>query len=73
MTKSEACQMLADINEKIYDVETAISDIESRLAWDDESRKEWYLERKEALESKLYSLKCEHDNFMNEYSDIIYS
>ena len=46
MTKKEACHKLAYINERIYDLENSLSDIESRLRWDDESRKDWYLERK---------------------------
>ena len=41
MTKKEACHKLAYINERIYDLKNSLSDIESRLRWDDESRKDW--------------------------------
>lgn len=38
MTKSEACNKLAYINEKISEIEDLIFDIESKLCWDNESR-----------------------------------
>ena len=73
MDKREACHKLADINEKIYDLKNSLADIESRLVWDDESKRDWYLERKEKCISELEEAKQEHDNFMREYGDIINS
>lgn len=73
MTKSEACNKLAYINEKISEIEDLILDIESRLRWDDESRKDWYLERKAELSTTLEVYKQEHNEFISEYGDIIYS
>ena len=73
MDKTEACHRLADINEEIYELQIRIEDIESRLKWDDESRKEWYLERKEELCVRLEECEAKHDVFINEYSDILYS
>lgn len=73
MTKQEACNKLADINERIYELENSISDIESRLSWDDESKRDWYLERKAERYAELEKAKQEHDSFLNEYPDIIYS
>ena len=65
--------MLADLNEKIYEIEKSLEDIESRLIWDDESRREWYLERKAKLIADLENCKQEHYAFISKYSDIIYS
>ncbi len=73
MTKKEACHKLADINERIYELENSLSDIESRLLWDDESKREWYLERKAERSAELEKAKQEHDAFISEYADIIYS
>lgn len=73
MDKQEACYRLADINEEIYELENSLADIESRLHWDDENRREWYLERKEEVENKLARCREKHDAFISEYSDIIYS
>ena len=73
MDKREACHRLADINEKISDLEDRLADIESRLKWDDENRKEWYLERKAEVIEKLEKCKQEHDEFISQYSDVIYS
>lgn len=73
MDKRKACHILADHNEKIYEIEKSLEDIESRLIWDDESRREWYLERKSKLISELEKCKHEHDTFISKYSDIIYS
>lgn len=73
MTKKDACHKLADINERIYELENSLSDIESRLVWDDESKRDWYLERKAERSSELEKAKQEHDAFISEYADIIYS
>lgn len=73
MDKREACHRLAEINERIYDLENALEDIESRLRWDDAGKRAWYLERKNELIEKLNKAKREHDDFINSYSDIIYS
>lgn len=73
MNKKEACHILAEINEQIYEIENSLSDIESRIRWDDESRRDWYLERKAELIIELKKHKQEHDEFIRKYSDIIYS
>lgn len=48
-------------------------DIESRLKWDDENRRDWYLERKAEVTVDLKRYRQEHDIFINEYGEIIYS
>lgn len=73
MDKKEACHRLAEINEEIYECEKSLADIASRLCWEDEDRKEWYEERKEEMLIKLAKCKEEHDTFISEYHDIIYS
>ena len=73
MTKQEACNKLADINGRIYELENSLSDIESRLCWDDESKRDWYLERKNERSEELEIAKQEHDTFLGEYYDIIHS
>lgn len=73
MTKKDVCHKLADINERIYELENSLSDIESRLIWDDESKRDWYLERKAERSAELEKAKQEHDAFIDEYADIIYS
>ena len=73
MTKKEACHELADINEKIYELENSLSSIEIKLLCDDERNREWYLERKAECSAKLEKVKQEHDDFISEYADIIYS
>lgn len=64
---------MADINEKISELEERLADIESRLRWDDESRRDWYLERKAEVTVDLERYRQEHDIFINEYGEIIYS
>ena len=73
MTKREACHRLAEINEKISELEDSLRDIESRLLWDDESKRDWYMPRKEKVLNDLNRYKKEHDEFIERYSDIIYS
>ena len=73
MTKQEACHRLAVINEKISELEDSLRDIERRFLWDDESRRDWYLKRKEKVITDLNKHKEEHDEFIAKYSDIIYS
>ena len=73
MTKAEFCHRVADFNEAIYGTENAIADIESRLRWDDESRREWYLERLEEKKSELDDLKSRLAAFTSEYGDVFYT
>ena len=73
MDKREACHRLAEINEEIYDLENSLASIESKLGWDDECKREWYLARKKEVIAKLEKAKEEHDAFISEYSDLMYS
>lgn len=74
MTKKTACHKLADINEEIYDLENRLSDIRSRLIWDadDLKRKLWYQMREKEVSKALDKAKREHDEFIKDYSDILY-
>lgn len=71
MTKTQFCHINADYNEAIYDKEKTIADIESRLRWDDESRREWYLESLAPEKEKLERLKREHIDFCEEYGEVL--
>jgi len=73
MDKREACHILAEINEQIYDAENNLERITSRLNWDDPSKRDWLLERREEAIAVLEKYKEEHDAFISEYGDIIYS
>ena len=73
MDKREACHRLADINEKISELEDLLEDVESRLRWDDESRRDWYNGRKEELAADLARFRQAHDELISDYGDIIYS
>lgn len=73
MDKKTACYKLADINEEIYELENRLEDINSRLRWDNEDRKDWYLERREVIMDQLERKRKEHDVFFNRYYDIIHS
>ena len=73
MTKKEACHALADINEKISELEDLLIDVEYRLRLDDKSRKDWYIKQKANLLAKLEIYKHKHDEFIKEYHDVIYS
>lgn len=73
MNKREACHRLADINERIYELEELLADVESRLRWDDDCRKEWYRQRRSELISDLERCRRDHDEFIQQYSDVIYS
>ncbi len=57
----------------LSELEDRLVDIESRLKWDDESRRDWYLERKAEVTVDLKRYRQEHDIFINEYGEIIYS
>ncbi len=72
MDKKTACHMLADINEAIYECENNIEQIDNRLCWDSKNR-EWLLNKKENALLRLDELHAEHDEFLSNYSDIIYS
>ena len=39
----------------------------------DDGEKEWYLEKKEEVMAKLERSKEEHDDFISEYSDVLYA
>ena len=73
MDKRGACHRLAEINEEIYDLEESLTNIESKLLWVDDSEKEWYLEKKEGVMARLKTCKEEHDDFISEYSAVLYS
>ena len=73
MTKTEFCHKMADFNEAIYDTENSIADIKSRLRWDDESRREWYLEKLAEEEADLERLKRLLEEFCSEYGDVFSS
>ena len=68
--KTEYCHRLADFHETMYEIEQAIADIESRLRWDDESRREWYLERLEERKSQLAEINREYSAFICEYGAV---
>ena len=73
MDKREACHHLADINERIYEIESSLSKIEINLYTCKESEKDWYLEKRDELREELESKKQEHDDFFSEYGDVIHS
>ena len=73
MDKREACHRLAEINEEMDDIVNNLEKIRSRLIWDDPSRREWLLEREEEALANLQRSREEHDAFIREYGDIIYS
>ena len=73
MDKREACHKLADINESIYDLENRLQDLKSRSKWDDNYKTDRCQRRIEELENELQVLQREHDEFINKYSEIIYS
>ena len=72
MTKTEYCHRVAYFNEAIYDTENSISSIESKLRWDDESKREWYLARLEEEKASLADLKSRLDAFTSEYHDVFF-
>jgi len=73
MTKKEACHKLADINEKIYELEELLANIDSRLRWDDDKNRDWYMGQRAKLIVELEKNKQEHIAFINKYRCIIYS
>lgn len=72
MTKIEYCHRIADFNEAIYDTENSIASIESKLRWDDESKKGWYLDRLEEEKAALADLKRRLNDFTSEYSNTFF-
>lgn len=73
MDRREACHQLADINERIYEIENSLSKIEIKLYTCKESEKDWYLEKRDELLEELERKKQEAKDFISEYGDIIYS
>ena len=73
MTKAEFCRRVADFNAAIYDTEKEIADIESRLFWDDDSKRDWYLEKIEKAKAELEDLKQRLDAFTSEFGDVFYT
>lgn len=73
MTKAEFCHRMADFNEAIYDTENTIADLESRLRWDDESRREWYREKLAEEKAILEDLQNRLAAFTSEYGDAFYA
>ena len=72
MDKRAACHRLAFMNEKITEKEEGLTHVKSNLKWDHENR-EWYLEREAELTADLEKYTRERDEFIRQYSDIIYS
>ena len=67
MTKTEYCHRIAELNEAIYDTENEIASIESKLRWDDEGRREWYLKKLAESKSELENLKKRLEAFTREH------
>jgi DnaJ-domain-containing protein 1 len=67
MTKTDYCHRVADFNEAINDTENSIASIESKLRWDDESKRDWYLARLVEEKATLEDLKRRLDAFTNEH------
>ena len=70
MTKKDFCHRNADYNEAIYDLNKENAEIESRLRWDDGSRREWYLERLAPKKEELERLKREQIDFCRENEEV---
>lgn len=73
MDKREACHRLADINECIYDAQKDLERVRLNLVLASSDERERLLEAEEELEERIDEYKREHDNFINEYYDILYS
>ena len=73
MDKREACHRLAEINEEVYELEESLSDIERNLLVADEDRRQWLLEKRVEAISRLEKSRREHDEFLDNYYDIIHS
>lgn len=69
MTKTEYCHRVADFDEAIWETENEIASIKSKLLWDDESRKEWYLEKLAICKSELEDIRRRRDAFTSENHD----
>ena len=73
MTKAECCHRVADFDAAIYDTEQAIADLESRLRWDDESRREWYQDKLDKERAELEDYKRRLAEFCREYGDVFHA
>ena len=73
MTKTEACHMLADINEALYDSKQQLKSAKlNRLMENDPDRIEWYNNAIENLEQECARYEAEAQAFMAEHADILY-
>ena len=74
MDKKQACHRLADYNEALYDAENDLENVRRKL-WmeDDPSRKQWFEDAVEKLQQRIAEIEREKQEFLSEYSDVIYS
>ena len=74
MDKKQACHRLADFNEALYDAENDLENVRRKL-WmeDDPSRKQWFEDAVERLQQRIAEIEREKQEFLSEYSDVIYS
>ena len=74
MDKKQACHRLADFNEALYDAENDLVNVRSKLLMeDDPSRKQWFEDAVERLQQRIAEIEREKQEFLSEYSDVIYS
>lgn len=74
MDKKQACHRLADFNEALYDTEKELENVRLKLLMeDDSSRKQWFEEAVERLQQQIVEIESRRQEFLSEYSDIIYS
>ncbi|MBQ4074392.1 MAG: hypothetical protein IJD39_04230 [Clostridia bacterium] len=74
MDKKQACHRLADFNEALYDAENDLENVRRKL-WmeDDPSRKQWFEDAVDRLQQRIAEIEREKQEFLSEYSDVIYS
>ena len=74
MDKKQACHRLADFNEALYDAENDLVNVRCKLLMeDDPSRKQWFEDAVERLQQRIAEIEREKQEFLSEYSDVIYS
>lgn len=72
MDRKEYCYKLADMNERLFDIENELKEIKIKIIMEDNSeRKEWFINAQDKLLKEKEELETIKQEFVTEYSSLI--
>lgn len=72
MDRKQYCYELADMNERLWEIDNQLSNIKIEIALaKDPDKKQWYIDAQERLLNEKEELEDKVRNFMSEYSYLL--